>query len=158
MPIVKITTIIMQILFVDRDSNLNGRKMNCAGADAWREDSRTLSTPINAARSHGRLPLWYHSRALRAHHTFARQPAYTPRWEWNANTRVTPVLLHRLASTRFENRETQTFARLSRSLSMVCRWSVSAPRARLASHYLYRKERTAFRHDMYVCTFILLPF
>lgn len=31
-------------------------------------------------------------------------------------------------------------------------------RARLASHYLYQKERTAFRHFTYVYTFILLPF
>lgn len=33
----------------------------------------------------------------------------------------------------------------------------SVRHAALASHYLYQKERT-FRHIMYVCTFILLPF
>lgn len=56
--------------------------------------------------------------------------------------------------TRFENRETQTFARLSGWLSMVGQCAaLSSPRLAL-----FISERENCVSTRYVCTFILLPF
>lgn len=123
-----------------------------ASAGAWREDSRTLRTPINAAHSHGRGRRRYPSRVTHPPAPLPTAPhASTPcrRTQTHALQPLAPTDSQRL-DLKIEK------LKHSPDYRDPCRWSVSAPRlARLA---LFISERENCVSTRYVCTFILLPF